>query len=611
LTSLVGVATIAPAPIRGVPAPDLSKMARQQADSDSPIRFAADEKAPFPLAAVVGLQTVVLILAGIALTPIIVARTAGVSPDWLLFAAFLVCGVTTILQARPVWIFGCGYVLFMGSNGAYLGVAADAVAAGGLALLMALTAVSGPAQILFSFRLGQLREVITPAVGGVVVMLIAVSIVPIAFGLMTKPIPSVDMLGQQVTAAATFAAIVLMVLFANQRLRLWAPLIGVGIGTLVAASWGMVDLGPVAAAHWIGLPAQGHPGLDLSFGHAFWSLLPAFILVTVVGGIETFGDGVAVQKVSNRAGRAISFRAVQGAINADGLGNTLSGLAGTLPNTVYSTSVAVVEITGIASRLVGLWGGSFLILLAFMPKVAVALAAIPSPVAGAYIFVLLILLFSHGVRLVTEEGVSFAEGFAVCTSFWIGVAVQNKLVFHESLPLWFKTIFGNGTTAGGAAAILLMLLLRIGSGRRRSVTIRLDDPDGPQNLAGMLRAAGAAGGWEPMAIARLVLVGEAALACLREGMSAADHARPVIATLQRKGDLAELELACRPLADNVGDRLAKPGTPLPDYLDTITGLAEGLEHRQFQGRDYLLVKVPVAGFVRLEPAGTTATQSAS
>ncbi|MGD9508803.1 MAG: uracil-xanthine permease family protein [Geminicoccaceae bacterium] len=585
-------------------------MAKQAPETDSPIRFAADETPPFPLAAVVGLQTVVLILAGIALTPIIVARTAGVAPDWLLFAAFLVCGVTTILQARPLWIFGCGYVLFMGSNGAYLGVAADAVAAGGLALLMTLTVVSGPAQLLFSFRLGQLREVVTPAVGGVVVMLIAVSIVPIAFGLMTRPIPDVEMLGQQATAFATFAAIVLLVLFADQRLRLWAPLIGVGIGTLVAAWWGMVDLAPVSAARWIGLPTQAHPGLDLSFGHAFWALLPAFVLVTVVGGIETFGDGVAVQKVSNRAGRAISFRSVQGAINADGLGNTLSGLAGTVPNTVYSTSVAVVEITGVASRSVGLWGGAFLILLAFMPKVAAALAAIPNPVAGAYIFVLLILLFSHGVRLITEEGVSFAEGFAVCTSFWVGVAVQNKLVFHESLPLWFTTIFGNGTTAGGAAAILLMLLLRLGSGRRRTVTLRLDDPGGSQRLEEMLRAAGAASGWEAMATARLVLVGEAALACLREGMSAADHARPVLATLRRRGTMAELELACRPLSRNLGDRLGEAGAALPEHLDTITGLADGLEHRQFQGRDYLLVKVPVAGFVRLEPAGATAPQSA-
>ena len=590
-------------------ASDLASMAQQTHEADGPIRYAVDEPAPLALSALVGAQTVVLILAGIALTPIIIARTAGVSPDWLIFAALLVCGVMTIVQARPVWIFGCGFTLFMGSNSAYLGVSTDAIAAGGLPLMLTLIAVSGPAQILFALRLGQLREIITPAVGGTVVMLIAVSIVPIAFGLMTKPIPGVAMAGQQISAAATFATIVLMILFAGPRLRLWAPILGVAIGTAVAASWGMVDVSRVLAAPWIGLPATGHPGLDLSFGHAFWSLLPAFVLVTVVGGIETYGDGVAVQKASRRRQRPIDFRAVQGAINADGIGNTLSGLAGTVPNTVYSTSVAVVEITGVAARAVGLFGGAFMIALAFLPKVAAGLAAIPSPVAGAYIVVLLILLFSHGLRLTTEEGISFAEGFAVCTSFWIGVAVQNKLIFHDQLPIWFKTIFGNGTTAGGAAAILLMLLLRLGGGRRPKVTLRLDDPECPKQLETMLREAGSAGRWEPMSTARMVLVGEAALACLREGMGAADHGRPVTATLRRKGNMAELELACRPLSGNVGERLAKADA-LPDHLDTLRGLAEGVEHRQFQGGDYLLAKVPVAGFTALEaPAAKAAGEA--
>ena len=458
----------------------------------------------------------------------------------------LVCGVTTILQARPLWIFGCGYVLFMGSNSAYLGVSVDAIAAGGLPLMLALITVSGPAQLLFSQWLGPLRQIITPAVGGVVVMLIAVSIVPIAFTMMTKPIPEVAMTGQQAAASATFFTIVLMILFADAKLRLWAPIGGVVVGSVVAAVFGMVKIGPLLAAPWIGLPSQGYPGLDLSFGASFWTLLPAFALVTVVGGIETFGDAVAVQKVSSRRNRAIDFRAVQGAINADGIGNTLSGLAGTVPNTVYSTSVAVVEITGVASRAVGLFGGAFLIALAFSPKVSAALAAIPSPVAGGYIFVLLILLFSHGLKLATEEDISFAEGFAVSTSFWIGVAVQNKLIFHKSLPIWFKTIFGNGTTAGGATAIILMLLIRLGAGRRTTLRLRLDQPDAPDRLESFIREIGGAAGWAPISTARLVLVGIAGLDCLRLRLHPADHAQPVTVHVHHTRDMAELEIVSRP-----------------------------------------------------------------
>ena len=72
--------------------------------------------------------------------------------------------------------------------------------------------------------------------------------------------------------------------------------------------------------------------LDMGLGVEFWALLPAFVVVTLVGAIETIGDGVAIQRVSQRRPRATDFRVVQGALNADGVGNVLSGITGTLPN---------------------------------------------------------------------------------------------------------------------------------------------------------------------------------------------------------------------------------------------------------------------------------------
>ncbi len=61
-------------------------------------RYAVAEEPPHALAAMLGLQTVALILTGIVLVPIIVLTAAG-RPDgieWAVFAALLVSGVTTI-----------------------------------------------------------------------------------------------------------------------------------------------------------------------------------------------------------------------------------------------------------------------------------------------------------------------------------------------------------------------------------------------------------------------------------------------------------------------------------------------------------------------------------
>ena len=85
------------------------------------------------------------------------------------------------------------------------------------------------------------------------------------------------------------------------------------------------------------MPAFAYPGLDLGFGPEFWALLPAFVLVTVVGAMDTLGDAIAIQRVSRRKARAIDFGSVQGAMSADGVSNLLSGLAGTVPSPTYAT----------------------------------------------------------------------------------------------------------------------------------------------------------------------------------------------------------------------------------------------------------------------------------
>ena len=142
-------------------------------------------------------------------------------------------------------------------------------------------------------------------------------------------------------------------------LRLWAPAIGIVTGGLTAGlGFGIYDLATVREAAWIGLPDLAHPGVDLSFRPEFWALLPSFIMVTLVGAMDTLGDSIAIQRVSWRRPRAIDFRSIQGAISADGVGNLLSGLAGTVPNTTYGMSINVAELTGVASRAIGIAVGA-------------------------------------------------------------------------------------------------------------------------------------------------------------------------------------------------------------------------------------------------------------
>jgi NCS2 family nucleobase:cation symporter-2 len=136
--------------------------------TSSRVRYQADENPPRPLAFGLGLQYTVLTIAGIVLTPAIVIRAAGLGDPfltWAAFAALLVSGITTVVQARRFGHIGAGYILLMGTSGTLIAVCVSALIEGGPALLATLVIVSSLFQFLLAWRLSWLRRVITPIVG--------------------------------------------------------------------------------------------------------------------------------------------------------------------------------------------------------------------------------------------------------------------------------------------------------------------------------------------------------------------------------------------------------------------------------------------------------------
>lgn len=563
------------------------------------LRYGVDDHPPHWLAAALGLQVVVVILAGIVLVPIIVLKAAGASLElmtWAVFAALIVSGITTILQARPVGPMGAGYVLFMGTSGAFISVSTMAVERGGLSLLASLVIVSSLIQFLLAARLSWLRRIITPTVGGTVVMLIAVTVAPISFemlGSVPAHVPATSMAGP-VTAGATFVVILAVSLFSRGGMRLWAPLLGVIAGCSVGYAVGIMDLTQLERARWVGLPNAAWPGIDWSLNTEFFMLLPGFVIVTVVGAIETFGDGIAIQRVSSRTQQPVDFKAVQGAINADSVGNLLSGLACTLPNTTYSTSVSVVDITGVAARRVGVYGGLIMMVFAFFPKVSAALQAIPDAVTGAYVLILIVLLFAHGLRLVSEGGLTYENGFVVGLALWLGIGFQNQSIFPELLPEAARMLLDNGMTAGGIVAILLTAILALKERSRERITLAASTR-ALVTLQDFLVRVAAASGWDKLAIDRLQLVGEEALLFLVERGSEVARRHKIRVCARRMNDVIELEFFCGPDAENLERRVGELGeaAPMPEEagLRILRHLTTHLRHEQFRDQDCLTVVV--------------------
>ena len=568
--------------------------------SSTRLRYAVDESPSEALTLGLSLQMVSVILSGIILMPIIALNAANHPEglEWAVFAALVVSGLATILQARPAGPIGAGYPLYMGTSGAFIGVTVAAVIAGGLPLLATLVVASSVVQFFFSARLSLFRWLITPTVGGTVIMLIAVNLFPIVTGLLAGVPEEMDAASANgpLVAFSAFAAIVLVSLYARGATRLWAPSIGIVVGTIVAAPTGMVNWTPLLEAAWFGLPQSGWPGLDLSFDARFFGLLLPFVLVTLIGAIETYGHAIAIQRVSHRTPVPVDFKVAQRALNADGLGNALSGLAATLPNTSYSASISIADLTGVASRHVTLYGGVIMVLAAFVPKLPAVLHVVPEPVAGAYVFIFLVLLFRQGVRLVTAGGFDYEKGLIVCISFWIGIGFQNGVIFPDHLPAWSRGVLDNGMAAGGIVAIALTLLISLRQRGRHDVL----EPSvrSLSKLQAALDTSAQRAGWDEVSTNRLELAGEEAFQYLLERQAESKKAHPIRVSVRPVDDLLQIELVSGPGSGNLEARLGEldedhgEQTVVRDVgARILRHVAKDVKHEQFYDLDVLTVTV--------------------
>ena len=578
--------------------------------SEEDLRYEVDDRIPGSLSLALGLQLAALCVNGAVLMPTIVFRAGGAEDlvFWAAFAAVLTCGVSAIMQAVRVGRIGAGFALTHVSSAIFIAVCAEALLQGGPGLLATLVVISALAQGALSARLSLLHRVLTPVVTGTVVMLLPVTVMPILFGMLNELPAGAPTLAAPVSAGVTICTILAMALKGKGTLRLWAPAAGIVAGAVVGAWFGIYDTGRVADAAWVGIPQGRLPGLDLDFGPTFWGLLPAFLFVALVGSTKSVAVAIATQRVAWRRPRAIDYRAVQRAVAAEGAGNLLAGLAGTMPGTPHAGAVAAVEITGVAARSVGVAAGSAFVVLAFLPKALALVLAVPSAVVAASIAVVMATLFAVGMReVVRSMGTNPRNGLIAGVSFWTGVAFEFDMIFPAYFAEFAGGLLSNGLTTGGLVALLLTALT---VQRKRRFLGELDVAEVPR-MREWIQAFAARHGMEPL-MERLEAAGEEALLTLLEsreeldgtGDEADGRRSELHLTASEDGGEAVLEFRVG-AADsdklNLQDRLAWLGTETRAgrveqeiSLRLLRHLASSVRHQQFHDMDILTLRVAAA-----------------
>ena len=578
--------------------------------ADEAIRYEPDEPCPPLIALGVGLQGVMLVLATIVLIVAITARAGGQDDSyltWAVFASLVIAGGLTALQAGRIGRFGAGHILIMGPTPNYVAVSVLALAAGGPALLASLTVAAALFYLLLSVWLPLLRRIITPVVSGTVLMLLAATILPVALGRVSEVPESAPGAAGPVVALVTLVAVVALALRVSGSWRVWSPLMGIAAGCAVAVMFGAYELQPIRDARWVGIPEGGFPGIDLTPGVEFWALLPAFVVIALVGSVKNIGDYIAIQQVSWRRPRVTDYRRVQGSLNTNGVGILLSGLAGTPPNSVYSSSSPLlVNLTGVAARRVGYAIGAAMVVLSLLPKLTAVLLSIPSPVMGAYLVTAIGVLFVSGIQTVVADGLDRGKALTVGIAFSVGVGLDNQTIGADLLGETWGPLIDNGMLAGAVVAVVMTRFLELTSrGRRGRLKVDLD-PSAVTEIDEFLRGFAAEIGWDDAAARRLRSAGEETLmSLLQQGDDRSRAGTPgLIVATRHSGAVVEMEFLAVFDEQNLEDRLAH----LSEEAQSTAAMEEGeislrllrhyassVHHQKFHGLDVVTVQVRAAG----------------
>lgn len=566
------------------------------------IRYEPDERCSPWLAAGVGMQGVITVLATIVLITAITVLAAGQDEDtleWSVFAVLIICGLVCGLQAARLGRLGGGHILITGVTPSYIAVSVLALEVGGPTVLASLIILSAVFYLVVATWLPLLRKVITPVVSGTVLMLIATMVLPFSIDRLSEVPEDANKASGLVVAAVTLAAITVLFLRATGTWRFWSLLIGVGAGCAVAVPFGLYDYDRVLSAPWFGVPESGFPGVDFTLSPGAWALLPMFLIVTLVQAIKIIGGNMAVQQVSYRRRRAIDFRSIQGAIYAAGVGMLLSGIAGTPPTTAYSSpTVSLVHITGVAARRVGYAMGAILVALALLTKATAVLVAIPSPVMGAVLLFVIGTLFMEGLRTVSQAGLNSQNIVIVGVAYAVGVGMLQHNVLEGLLQRPWDLLLGDGLTLGTVTAMGLSVFMKVTRGRPKRMQAVMNTSAYPL-IDGFLQEVAADKGWDGPSTQRLRSAGEETLSSLLQpaNLPQGERTPMLILLAYPEANVIEMEFMTVLDEENLEDRLAYLGEEIEAWDEReisfrlLRHYASQVRHQKYHAADIVTVKV--------------------
>ncbi|KCV83783.1 uracil-xanthine permease [Actibacterium atlanticum] len=437
-------------------------------DTSTLIYGLEDKPAPGP-SALAAFQHILASIVGIVTPSLIIGGVLGLGAEipYLVAMSLFVSGVSTFIQCKTFGPVGSGLLSLQGTSFAFLGAmlaAGFAVkgAGGGpkeiLAMLFGLSLAGCFVEIILSQFVDKLGKIITPTVTGIVITVIGLSLVKVGFTDFAGGARAGENLGLPINlmmGSIVVVCILALTFYGGPMVRISAIMIGLVIGFIVAAALGQVNFASFGSAPAVAVPVPFKYGLDFDF----WLFLPiAFIFV--VTAIETSGDLTANSVISGQPVEGPTYlKRIKGGILADGVNSGIAAIFNTFPNTTFSQNNGVIQMTGVASRHVGLYAAGILVLLGFFPIIGSAFLLVPKPVLGGATLVLFGTIAVAGIRILATQEIDKRKVYIMAVSFGLSLGVTLVPDATQHLPNFLKQVVATPITLAGLSAIILSLVL--------------------------------------------------------------------------------------------------------------------------------------------------------
>lgn len=428
---------------------------------------------PKPLIAfLAAFQHLLAIIVPIVTPGLLICLALGVSrteTNMILSMSLVISGIATFLQCKKVGPFGAGLLIVQGTSfnfiGPIIGIGSAMVAAGTpvnqvMAAIFGVVIAGSFIEMGVSQILPWVKRLITPLVTGIVVLLIGLTL--IKEGLISMGG------GYQAMQDHTFASAdnlimsctVLAIIVVLNRIRVvWikssAILIALVSGYILAGFMGHLDFSGIKDAPLVQIPTPMHFGLSFS-----WGLFIPMAFIYLVTSLEAIGDVTATSKLSNQPVNGLVWmQRIKGGVLVNGANSLLAGLFNTFPSSVFAQNNGVIQLTGVASRYVGIWIAILLVLLGLFPAVAGVIQAVPQAVLGGAVMVMFGAVAASGINILSSVHLDRRALLIIAISLALGLGVAQVPQILEHLPELFKNIFSSGVATGGIAALILNVVL--------------------------------------------------------------------------------------------------------------------------------------------------------